>query len=387
MNKDIVLIVDDEGDIRNSLLRNLRKWASGHGVLLETASSGMEALTFLCEHHENTAVIISDQKMPEKSGSEFLCETAALYPSIVTMILTGHADTSDISSFIKAGIYSFLEKPWEKEILISEVEKAYQFYSLRRRDSEQEKIIQSEMQLAFEFQNLFLKFDIPESAVFDFEIAQQHALELSFGGDYFDIITLGEEIFLILLGDVAGHGLRASFIVAVLKSIIHSEFIMERQGRERSFSAELLSWLNRRIGKVLEQMPDIFLAFSACIIDGKTGELVYSNAGLPPLMIVTESGVSELESKDLVLGVNPESIYNQQHYTLSGGDVLVLCTDGIYPMGKEIRYVDKNVFHELLNEKRGSSDLPGSILNTVISTEKKILREDDITIFSARFKN
>ncbi len=387
MHKDIVLFVDDEEGIRNSVLRNLRKWAAGFGIRLETASSGMEALSFLCEHHQDTAVIISDQKMPELSGAEFLCEAATLYPSIVTMVLTGHASNSDISSFIKAGIFSFLEKPWEKDILVSEVEKAYQFYSLRRKASEQEKIMQSEIQLASEFHDLFLKYDLPKSGTLDFGISQKHAGELSFGGDYFDIISLGDEVYLILLGDVAGHGLRASFIVAILKSIIYSEFVKEWQSGEMISPADLLSWLNRRIGKVLERMPDIFLAFSACIIDGKTGKLGYSNAGLPPLMVITESGVIELVSNDLVLGVNPESVYTQKHYTLSDGDVLVLCTDGIYPMGKEIRHVDKFVFHELLREKRDSSDLTGSILNTVINTERKVLVEDDITIFSARLRS
>jgi len=385
MNRDIVLLVDDEEDILNSLLRNLRKWAGRHGLVLETASSGKEAMEFLSEQHENTAVIISDQKMPRQSGAEFLCETAALYPAIVTMILTGHADTSDISAFIKAGIFSFLEKPWDAEHLLSEIEKAYQFYTLRRKNEEQEKILQSEIQLASEFQELFLKFDFPESSSLDFDFSHLHARDLPFGGDYFDIIGLDDDTCLILLGDVAGHGLRASFIVSVLRSIIHSEFLKERQDRASLFPAELLSWLNRRISKTLSRMPDIFLAFCACLINGRTGELVYSNAGQPPLMILTESGVKELVSKDLVLGVNPDSIYNQRHYSLRDGDVVVLCSDGIYPMGKEIRYVDKNIFHELLNEKRSSKCFIDDILKTVTKTEKKILRDDDITIFSARF--
>ncbi|MDA3939687.1 MAG: response regulator [Spirochaetia bacterium] len=135
-----VLIVDDEENIRNSLIRSLRKWAIENLISLEEAGSAKEALEFLKREHKNTAVIISDNKMPELSVTDFLKKVASVYPKIMRIMITGHADISIMGDLISAGICAFIEKPWDEVILHSELSKALELYQLREFSEQQERI-------------------------------------------------------------------------------------------------------------------------------------------------------------------------------------------------------------------------------------------------------
>jgi len=385
MSKYTLFIVDDEEDIRNSLKRNLKKWSDKNGISLKAAGSADDALEILHQEHDRTALIISDQKMPGRSGADFLKEVAARYPDIVTIMLTGHADTSDMGDFIEAGIYSFLEKPWDKTKLIMEVEKAFELYKLRRKTAEQEKLLQAELKMASDFQELFLEVHIPQSSCFQFDLIHQNAKQLSFGGDYYEILSLGEERYLLLLGDVAGHGLKASFLVAILKSIIYSEFIKSKNDSVIS-PADFLTKLNDRIHLILSRIPDLFLAFSACCIDGHTNKLSCANGGQPPLLIITENGVNESSPPQPALGFIKSFQYTETSHNISAGDIIFLCTDGVYPTGKTVRYIDKTLFYELLQEMRNNKKGAKAVLKTLALSEKSLLEKDDATILSVRLE-
>ena len=385
MGNYFILIVDDEANIRRTLKRNLRKWAKGKNVILEAADSGRAALDFLKENHEKTAVILSDQKMPELTGSEFLIEAVRLYPQIISVVLTGQASTSDISSFIKAGIFAFLEKPWENETLIKTLNEAFSKYQKNIEDKKRKKIISDELTLASDFNETYMKPVLPGSEVFNFSYSSVSANNLPFSGDYLDIIKLSKGRLLILMGDVTGHGMKASYVIAMLKSIIDSEFFHRIYQRSVLIPSEFISLLNESLCRKLKDFPETFLAFSVCLLHEETGELVYTNAGQPPLMILSESGVSELSLQNIVLGVEPDSFYNQKSYQLNNGDTVFLCTDGLYPSGKEVSRIDKEMLHKLLLRYRDSEDPAERVIENVKDAEKDSFTEDDITVLSVKY--
>jgi sigma-B regulation protein RsbU (phosphoserine phosphatase) len=383
MSNYALCIVDDEEDIRRSLKRALKKWADRKNVLIKLAASAKEALEMLENEHAETAVIISDQKMPQRTGSDFLKEVTALYPDVVTIVLTGHADTSDMGDFIEAGIFAFLEKPWDNAKLVAEVEKALEVFILRRKSAEQERLLQADLAMAADFQELFLMADIPKSACFQFDTAYRYAKQLSFGGDYFDIIQLNDERYLLLLGNVAGHGLKAAFLVSILKSIIFSEFLKGKAGDEIS-PAEFLMWLNKRMQTILHRTPDLFLAFSACCIDAHTRTLSCANGGQPPPLLIAKTRVVEICPPQPALGVDDSFAYSEVTHRMSSGDIVLLCTDGVFPTGKKVHRIDKTLFYELLKEMRTNNQNVGSILKTLANSEQELFEEDDATIISAR---
>jgi FixJ family two-component response regulator len=120
-----VLCVDDEKNILNSLKRLLRL----EDYRLVTASSGSEALLLL--DRVAAHVVISDQRMPEMSGVDFLARVKDRHPDVIRIILSGYTDVDSITEAINKGhIYKFLLKPWNDENLKLEIRQALHQYDL-----------------------------------------------------------------------------------------------------------------------------------------------------------------------------------------------------------------------------------------------------------------
>lgn len=120
-----LLLVDDEENITRSLLRLLRQ----DGYSIYTASSGEEGLSILEEYR--IGVILSDQRMPEMSGTEFLSQVSKLYPDTIRIVLSGYTDLETVTDAINEGkIYKFLTKPWDDMLLRQNIEEAFRQYEL-----------------------------------------------------------------------------------------------------------------------------------------------------------------------------------------------------------------------------------------------------------------
>ncbi len=118
-SKPKILVVDDEPDNLDLLYRTFYR---DYKVL--RATSGPAALDLLSQEGE-VAVIISDQRMPMMSGTEFLSLTATQYPDIIRIILTGYTDVEDLVEAINAGkVFKYVTKPWEAEELKAVVRQA-----------------------------------------------------------------------------------------------------------------------------------------------------------------------------------------------------------------------------------------------------------------------
>jgi response regulator RpfG family c-di-GMP phosphodiesterase len=123
--KHTVLCVDDEVNILNALKRLLRK----ENYRLLTGTSGKEGLELLAQNEVH--VVISDQRMPEMSGSEFLRQVNECYPHIIRIILTGYTEVDTITKSINEGhIYKFFLKPWNDQHLTLELRQALEQYDL-----------------------------------------------------------------------------------------------------------------------------------------------------------------------------------------------------------------------------------------------------------------
>jgi len=103
-----VLLVDDERNILSALRRALR----GEGYRIRVAEGGPQALALL--EQEPADLVVSDMRMPEMNGAEFLAEVARRWPRTIRILLTGYADLESTVAAINEGrIYQYLSKPWE----------------------------------------------------------------------------------------------------------------------------------------------------------------------------------------------------------------------------------------------------------------------------------
>ena len=112
MEEKVVLIVDDESLVRNSLQRLLR-WESYRIILAASAQEALELLRI-----NKVDLIIADYLMPKMSGLELLKIVRILYPSVLRIILTEKSHLAAVVNAMNEGeIYRFLIKPWNDEDL------------------------------------------------------------------------------------------------------------------------------------------------------------------------------------------------------------------------------------------------------------------------------
>lgn len=124
-----LLLVDDEENILNALSRMLRR--DGYRIL--TAKSADEALDILARN--DVQVILSDQRMPGASGTEFLSKVKDMYPDTIRMVLSGYTELAAVTAAINQGaIYKFITKPWNDEELRMQIRDAFRI-SNRPNDS------------------------------------------------------------------------------------------------------------------------------------------------------------------------------------------------------------------------------------------------------------
>ncbi|QQO09355.1 response regulator [Breznakiella homolactica] len=199
-NPQYILLVDDEENILKSLRRELADWATEKGVQILTARSGEEGLEILQKKGNYTQLVISDLKMPRMKGSDFLLKVHEKYPGIISILLTGYSDTQEIIKAVQAGIFSFILKPWDRNYLLREIEKAYEYWDLRRRNSDYMMIMEDELKWAGELQKAMLKPVLPRSEGMEFRLSYHSVPGLYVSGDYYDVIPLSAGKYLIMLG-------------------------------------------------------------------------------------------------------------------------------------------------------------------------------------------
>jgi len=121
---NVLLVVDDEVEILKAIQRQFRR---KYRVL--SANNASLALETLAQ--ENVQVIISDQRMPEITGTQLLEKVKNKYPDAVRIILTGYSDIKAVIDSINQGnVYRYLTKPWDTDELEYVVDKAFEQFWL-----------------------------------------------------------------------------------------------------------------------------------------------------------------------------------------------------------------------------------------------------------------
>ena len=135
-----LMVVDDERDNLDLLYRTFRR-----EFQVFRAESAIKALEILDQQGE-MAIIISDQRMPEMNGTEFLGKTVEMYPDTIRILLTGYTDVEDLVEAINAGkVFKYIVKPWTPTDLKGVVERAAETYKvIKQRTNELRRSLRRE---------------------------------------------------------------------------------------------------------------------------------------------------------------------------------------------------------------------------------------------------
>jgi two-component system NtrC family sensor kinase len=127
-----ILCVDDEPNV----LYSLRRLFLDDEYTILTANSANDAIAILQGNHD-IQIVISDYRMPNMNGVEFLREVRTRWPDTVRIVLSGYADTASIVSAINEGeIYRFVPKPWNDDELKVTIANAIERYHLLKQNAE-----------------------------------------------------------------------------------------------------------------------------------------------------------------------------------------------------------------------------------------------------------
>lgn len=242
----------------------------------------------------------------------------------------------------------------------------------------QERLMARELEQAADIQRRFLPATAPEVPGVD--LAGHNAPCRTVGGDYFDFFPYPNGRVAMVLGDVSGKGMPASLLMMSLQARV--QVLIE----EPEDLGVVMSRLNRLTATNCPS--NRFITFFMCLLDGATGDLVYSNAGHNPPLLLRANGDTEwLEEGGCVLGILPMAKYEEARRRLDLGDVLVVFSDGVTdamnPQGDEFGEVRlATVVHE--HRTLSSAEMMQAVNRAIADWAAGSPLPDDLTLLVAR---
>jgi serine phosphatase RsbU (regulator of sigma subunit) len=183
-----------------------------------------------------------------------------------------------------------------------------------------EKVMARELEQAAQIQRGLLPKGAPRLKGLD--IAGHNASCRTVGGDYYDFIAYPDGRVAILVADVAGKGMPAALMMSSLQARVQVIF------EEPDNLAAKVGKLNRAVSSTCP--TNRFITFFVCVVDPRSGEIAYCNAGHnPPLLVRSGGAVEQLDGGGMILGIMAKAQYQECRSRMEEGDVTVFFSDGV----------------------------------------------------------
>jgi PAS domain S-box-containing protein len=141
------------------------------------------------------------------------------------------------------------------------------------------------------------------------------------GGDWYDVLERPDGRVALVVGDVAGHGLRAAASMGQLRNAFRAYGLVEHS------PADVVARINRLVMSGGEQVMATVLYL---VLDRETGEVSYSAAGHPPPLVIAPDGPHFLEGgRSVPIGAADPAVFREATAVLPPGSSLLLYTDGL----------------------------------------------------------
>ncbi len=184
----------------------------------------------------------------------------------------------------------------------------------------EQKKIEEQLSIARAIQGTFLPKKVPEIKGYDIWGANIPSGEV--GGDYYDFIRIVDNQLGIAIADVSGKGIPAALIMASVRASLIAEI------RNNYAIRSICQKVNNLLCESLE--PENFVTAIYGVLDTKNSIFTFSNCGHNPGIILRADGtVEELTEGGLILGIRPNSKYEERPVYINPGDILCLYTDGV----------------------------------------------------------
>ncbi len=182
--------------------------------------------------------------------------------------------------------------------------------------------ISRDIEVAETFQRQLLPTD--ELKIPDFQVAAAYLATNQIGGDYYDLLHVSPKVVCVIVADVSGHSIASGLLMTAARSVAR---LLVEQGLTPD---EVLRRLNDVLYRDLDRSGH-FISLFCLLLNVETWEGSYANAGHNPpyWRSVRGTTVTTLDATGPLLGVFDDAGFEQERFTMSPGDALVLYTDGI----------------------------------------------------------
>jgi len=244
--------------------------------------------------------------------------------------------------------------------------------------------IESELKIARTIQMSFIpkRFPpFPDKDEFEIYASLEPAKEI--GGDLYDFFLLDEDRLFFVVGDVSDKGIPAALFMAVTKTLLKGT------AEPQLKPSEILNRVNLELCQ--DNESNMFVTIFCGILNFKSGELLYSNAGHNPPLFVRASQTPEwLKLPDgFFLGVFEEPQYHTEKIELQPGDLLLVYTDGVTEAINEEGelYNNQRLFETVrIYPDNAPEELVNNVVDSVKSFSRGVSQADDITVLALCFK-
>jgi sigma-B regulation protein RsbU (phosphoserine phosphatase) len=230
------------------------------------------------------------------------------------------------------------------------------------------------LNIAREVQQQLLKAEI---SIPGFDVYGKTYPATKTSGDYYDLIRMPDDTFIIIIGDVCGHGIGSALIMAETRAFLRAFLRIETD------PAILLTWLNRELYNDLD--PEKFVTLQIARVDAKKKVMEYSSAGHVSSYIFDSNGqvIRTLESTDIPLGVIAQNKYHTSDIIeLKSGDCALFLTDGIAEAHShdEVEFgIERTLEIVRQNHRKTAKEIVENLYNEVHTFSNHQNQEDDIT--------
>lgn len=366
-----ILYIDDEENNLTSFKSTFRR-----DYHIHVASSGQEGLEIMEKH--NIQLVITDQRMPDMTGIEFLEKIVPLYPDCMRMILTGFSDMEAIIQAINKGnIYRYVSKPWNREDLKITIDSALEVYNLKSQNKHliqdlqdanrnlEQKVMERTRQLEQQRQNITdsIKYAsrIQRALMLPSEelekILPSHFIlnkpKDIVSGDYYWVSQKNNRL-IIAVADCTGHGVPGAFM-----SIMGINFLNEIVNQSDTIKAsEILNELRAQLIKSLGQTgrkdeTKDGMEMALCIIDSEEKQIQFSGA-FRPMYLIRDDELIVVKGDPMPIGkYNEKEVpFTNKEMPFRENDMIYLFTDGyVDQIGGLDRKTFKSIqFKKLLKE-------------------------------------
>lgn len=328
------LIIDDSQADVDFLKGILRKAGPDHVFKAVWESNPTTALGRLAQ--EQFDLVLLDYHMPAMSGLDVLTKIRALDRQLPVIVLTGMGNEAVAVEAMKRGAHDYLRKDQlTVHDLMRAVITALERKRLEDELAERRRALEQDLRMARELQQAFLPQSLPHFApqqppdAAGVRFFHRYTPTLAVGGDFFDVLPIDERSVGVFVSDVAGHGMQAALVTAVLRTLI--EELKDEAGEADRFLAQVNFGLHR----ILRQMTTpIFATAFYLKLDLDAKLATFSNAGHPPqLHLRRKHGeVARLHDPSKVgpvLGLLEDAAFPARGVAVDDEDVFLLFTDGI----------------------------------------------------------